>query len=95
LAIYTGNLAALALDRQDWPTAETQAREALPLAEKVGRQELIASNNHRLAKALLRQGRAAEALPHARAVEGGGDLHPPRLTLKDPRQPPRPRGKLS
>lgn len=62
---FVGNLAALALDRKDWPTAETQAREALPLSEKIGRQELIALDNHRLAQALLRQGRAAEALPHA------------------------------
>lgn len=32
-----GNLAVLALDRQNWPQAETLAREALPLSEKVGR----------------------------------------------------------
>ena len=44
VATYTGNLAALALDRKDWPGAETLAREALPLSEKLGRQELIASN---------------------------------------------------
>lgn len=70
VAIFTGNLAALALDRQDWPTAETLAREARPLSEKVGRQELIAHDNRRLAKALVRQGKAAEALPHAqKAVE--------------------------
>lgn len=70
VATYTGHLADLALDREDWPTAETQAREALPLAEKPGRQNLIALDNHRLARALLRQGRAAEALPHAqKAVE--------------------------
>ena len=62
---FVSNLAALALDRRDWPTAETLAREALPLSEKIGRQELIATNNHRLAQALLRQGQAAEALPHA------------------------------
>jgi tetratricopeptide (TPR) repeat protein len=66
VATCTGNLAELALDQQDWATAETVAGNALPLAEKLGRQELIASNNHRLAQALLRQGRAAEALPHAR-----------------------------
>ena len=66
----TGNLAALALDRKDWPGAETLAREALALSEKLGRQELIADDCHRLAKALVRQGKAAEALPYARrAVE--------------------------
>ena len=70
VANFTGNLAGLALDREDWPTAETLAREALPLSEAVHRQELIALDNHRLAKALVRQGKAAEALPHARrAVE--------------------------
>ncbi len=70
VAGQTGNLAALALDREDWPAAEILAREALPLAEAVHRQELIARDSHRLAQALVRQGQAAEALPHARrAVE--------------------------
>ena len=70
VAIYTGNLADLALAREDWPAAETLAREALPLSEAVHRQELIAFDNRRLAKALVRQGKAAQALPHARrAVE--------------------------
>ncbi len=60
----------LTLDRKDWPGAEALAREALSLSEKVGRKELIASNCHRLAEALARQGRKPEALPHARrAVE--------------------------
>ena len=70
VAGMTGNLAALALDREDWPTAEALAREALLLSEAVHRQELIANNNHRLAKALACQGKAVKALPHAqRAVE--------------------------
>ena len=70
MATYIGNLADLALDREDWPGAETHAREALPTSEAVHRQELIAANNHRLAEALVRQDKAAEALPHARrAVE--------------------------
>ena len=55
IAIYTGNLAVLALDREQWAEAESLAREALALAEKVGRQELIAGDCHRLAKALLKQ----------------------------------------
>jgi tetratricopeptide (TPR) repeat protein len=55
IAIYTSNLAELALDREQWAEAESLAREALPLAEKVGRQELIASDCHRLAEALLKQ----------------------------------------
>ena len=69
-ASITVNLAALALDREDWPGAEALAREALPLSEELGRQELIADDCQHLAKALVRQGKAAEALPHARrAVE--------------------------
>jgi tetratricopeptide (TPR) repeat protein len=65
IAIYTGNLAALALDREQWAEAETLAREALALAEKVGRQEEIARESYRIAKALLRQNKA---LPEARAL---------------------------
>ena len=40
----TGNLSALALDREQWAEAKSLAREALALDEKVGRQELIASD---------------------------------------------------
>jgi len=70
VATYTGNLADLALDREDWPAAEAVAREALSLSEAVHRQQLIASNNRRIAHALLRQGKAAEAMPYSRrAVE--------------------------
>ena len=89
VAIYTGNLAGLALDRKDWPGAETLAREALPLSEKLGRQESIASNCQRLAQALVRQGKSTEALPHARrAVEiftrlGSANLEIARATLAE------------
>ncbi|MBI3914199.1 MAG: ATP-binding protein, partial [Chloroflexi bacterium] len=71
VAVDTGNLAALAFDREQWAEAESLAGEALALAEKVGRQELIASDCHRLAKALLKQNRATdEALSLSRrAVE--------------------------
>jgi tetratricopeptide (TPR) repeat protein len=54
-ATYTGNLAELALDREQWAEAESLAREALALDEKVGRQELIAGDCYRLAQALLKQ----------------------------------------
>lgn len=66
VATRTGNLAGLALVRRDWPAAEQLAREALALAEGVGRQELIGSDCWRLAKAMARQGRPAEGLPYAR-----------------------------
>ncbi len=55
VAAYTGNLALLALAREQWAEAESLAREALALAEKIGRQELIAGDCHTLAKALLKQ----------------------------------------
>lgn len=70
IATYTGNLALLAMHREDWPQAEALAREVLPLTEKLGRLDLIGADSHCLALALLRQGRAAEGLPHAeRAVD--------------------------
>ena len=71
IATHTGNLAGLALDREQWAEAESLAREALALAEKVGRQELIASDCDRLAEALLKQNRDLdEALSMSRrAVE--------------------------
>ncbi len=69
-ASATSNLAGLAFNSHDWAEAETLARESLHLCEKLGRQELIATDSRLLAKALLRQWKAAEALPYAkRAVE--------------------------
>lgn len=82
MAGIPGNLALLALDRQDWPGAETLAREALPLCEKVGRREMIAYNSDCLAEALVKQEKKAEALPHARrAVEIYTQLGSPRLKV--------------
>ncbi len=71
LMTISGNLAELALDREQWAEAESLARETLALSEKVGRHELIANDCHRIAKALFKQNRATdEALALARrAVE--------------------------
>ena len=81
VAAYTANLASMALDRKDWPGAEVLAREALSLSEKVGRQELIASDCRNLAKALALQDKKVEALSYAlRAVEIFSRLRSPRLT---------------
>jgi tetratricopeptide (TPR) repeat protein len=88
-ATCTGNLAELALHRKEWPHAEALAREALPLSEKLGRQELIAWDCWVLAKALTRQRKKAEGLPHARrAVEiltklGSSDLEAARQILRE------------
>ena len=65
-ATCIGNLAGLALDRDDWLGAEAFAREALSLTEKIGRKELIAADCQRLAWALFHQNKKADALPYAR-----------------------------
>lgn len=80
VGFITGNLANLALDQENWPEAEKLAREALKLAEPLGRKELIAGNYSNLAKSLARQGRGAEGLCHAeRAVLMFSELRSPNL----------------
>lgn len=70
IAVTTGNLAQISLDRRDWFEAETLARESLLLSQGVGHLDLIASDCRRLARALLEQGKKTEARLHARrAVE--------------------------
>jgi tetratricopeptide (TPR) repeat protein len=89
VAAASANLVALALDRKDWPGAEALAREALSLSEPVGNLAVIAITCRRLARALVRQGKRAEALPYARrAVEiytrlGLPGLELARTTLED------------
>jgi len=81
VAYMTGNLASLALNREQWAEAESLAREALTLSEKVRRLELIANDCHRLAIALLKQNKNLdEALPLSRrAVEIFTRLKSPNL----------------
>jgi tetratricopeptide (TPR) repeat protein len=66
LAVSLANLASLALARREWVAAEALAKESLIPTESIGRKDLIAENHHYLAIAILRQGRKAEALVHAR-----------------------------
>jgi len=69
IASITGNLARLALDRKQWLEAEILAREALALADKIKRQDLIAIDSHCIAKALLKQNRNfEEALTFSRSA---------------------------
>jgi nucleoside phosphorylase/tetratricopeptide (TPR) repeat protein len=70
MAICTGNLAQVALQRKKWSEAAFLANEALTLAESIKKIELIGENCIRLAKAFAPQGRGQEALPYAhRAVD--------------------------
>ena len=70
VAIATAALGGLALTGKRWNDAETLTREALSLAEQVGRKVLVGFYSGRLAQALIRQNRKLEALPYAqRAVD--------------------------
>lgn len=80
VAIYTGNLADLALDREQWSEAEDLARRALVPAHTVRDRELVAANYWRIAKALFQQEQPAEGMPYARkAVKVFASLHSPAL----------------
>ena len=66
IATYNINLTALAINREDWQKAETLARELLPLGEKLGNQQFIATNYALIAKALAMQDKKTEGLSHAK-----------------------------
>lgn len=70
IANFTGNVAALALDRKEWYAAESLASDSLRRSEALGSGEAIAYACYRLAKAVAMQGRLKDALPPAlRAVD--------------------------
>jgi nucleoside phosphorylase/tetratricopeptide (TPR) repeat protein len=70
ILICTTHLSELALHENKLSEAEELARDALQLAEKMGRREWVGSNCDWLAKALVAQRCYKDALPYAhRAVE--------------------------
>ncbi len=70
VAMYLGNLSLCSLHRRCWRRAEILTRNGLDLMEPIGREPSIAADCDRLAQALVKQGKAAEALPYSqRAVE--------------------------
>ncbi len=93
IAVYTHNSAELALDRQEWSRAESLGCEALPLAEKLNRKELIAACCLTLARALAKQDRKQDGLPYAqRAMEiyerlKSKDVEKAREVMQDFRSP--------
>lgn len=66
IATITGNWATSMLDRELWHESEMLIRDALVLAETIGRYELIAALSKSLAIALGNQGQLTEALQLAR-----------------------------
>jgi tetratricopeptide (TPR) repeat protein len=80
IAESLSGLAELALDRKDWLTAETLAREGLGYSEQVSWKEQIGRNLRIIAKSLAQQGLKAESRPYAqRAVEIFTKLRSPDL----------------
>lgn len=69
IAAYTGNLAALAIDRKRFGDAEKLAWRALDLAKAVGRQESIADDYRRLSEAFAGQGMQDKADKYAKNAE--------------------------
>ncbi len=65
IAILTGNLAALALEKKQWSEAEKLASEALLFSKQIGRLELIGDNCSRLVQAFQKQDKKGEVLLYA------------------------------
>lgn len=61
-AIHAGNLTRLALDRKDFVQARVWLAQAMPLAQLIGRQDLIGNNKYHLAQVCEAEGKRKEAL---------------------------------
>ncbi len=80
VAYITARLAGLAFEKEEWSNAEALARDALSLAEPLGRQETIAESCYYASKALLKQGQSIAAYPFVfRTIEILKHLNTPLL----------------
>lgn len=64
-AAVAGNLGELTLDSEQWVEARKWFEQAIPLSKEVGRQDMLADNQYRLARVHEAEGRVDLALPLA------------------------------
>jgi tetratricopeptide (TPR) repeat protein len=73
-------LATVAERQKKWKKAQSLARESLSLAERIGRQRLIAQNCHIIANSMFVQNKFVDGMPYIlRAVEIYSQLNNPNL----------------
>jgi tetratricopeptide (TPR) repeat protein len=82
LTMCSLGLASILAKQGAWEETESLANTALKLAEKIGRKSSMAKSSTLMAKALLHQGHATDALQHAaRAVEILTTIHSKSLQI--------------